>query len=321
MSRLCTQRLHGITRCGHPFLAVPKGGRVCTTQLYGRPPVSVRISAAFHSSLLCNFSHATSTAIEKMQQNIKPAVITVGDELVLGEREHNNNEKFMIQLLKSRGAAPRLCVQVGDRIDDISDLISYLKDKDYWPIFIAGGLGATHDDLTREGVASGLGVRSVNNEECFAILSKKYKTTPERFNEQRQRMAILPEGCKLIGNPVGAPGFSIQGVYAYPGFPRMMNPMMTETINSLFPDAVDFITYDLYLETVEATVALEVEEFSKRWHGIGSIGIYPSNMNYSKMVKLRLRYPSSETGVRDDFDAMVRDIEARLGLAAKEVVR
>ncbi|KNC86395.1 hypothetical protein SARC_01445 [Sphaeroforma arctica JP610] len=268
-----------------------------------------------HTTQRLAFSHATSLAKAATQKTIKPAVITVGDELVLGEREHNNNEKWMIKMLTSRGAAPRLCTQVGDRVDDIASIIAFLKKSDYWPIFVSGGLGGTHDDKTREGVATSLNVPCERNEECWNILDIKYKNLPAGFNEQRQRMSSLPRGCTLIRNPVGAPGFSIDGIYAYPGFPRMLHPMMEETVNSLFPDIVDFTTLDVHLETVEAAIAKEVEEFSERWQGVGSIGIYPSNASFG-MVKLRLRYPADNEDVRADFDAMVKDMQCRLGVEA-----
>jgi hypothetical protein len=40
-------------------------------------------------------------------------------------------------------------------------------------------------------------------------------------------MAQLPRGCVLLANPIGAPGFAIGGVYAFPGFPTMLQPMAT----------------------------------------------------------------------------------------------
>lgn len=140
-----------------------------------------------------------------------PCVCTVGDELLFGERESNGNERFMLRALHARGTPAALAAQLPDSPDTIAQFIRFAKEQGWSPIFVSGGLGGTHDDRTREAVALALGVPLTRHAECFDILSESFKRREIEFTPQRQRMADLPEGCNLIANPVGAPGFSIDG--------------------------------------------------------------------------------------------------------------
>jgi molybdopterin-biosynthesis enzyme MoeA-like protein len=46
------------------------------------------------------------------QQRFSPAVVTVGDELVMGERPTNNNERWLCAQLTERGHPARVVMQV-----------------------------------------------------------------------------------------------------------------------------------------------------------------------------------------------------------------
>ena len=42
----------------------------------------------------------------------------------------------------------------------------------------------------------------------------------------RLRMARIPAGATLIGNPIGPQGFQVQNVYVMAGIPRVMQAMI-----------------------------------------------------------------------------------------------
>lgn len=148
-----------------------------------------------------------------------PCVCTVGDELLYGERESNGNERYILRALHERGTPAVMASQLPDDPEIIAKFIRFAREQHLSPIFIAGGLGGTHDDKTREAVALALDLPLTRHAECFEILTESFQRRDIEFTPQRQRMADLPDGCSLIENSVGAPGFAIDGIYAFPGFP------------------------------------------------------------------------------------------------------
>ncbi len=153
---------------------------------------------------------------------IRPAVVTVGDELMFGERP-NDNQQWLLEALQERGHPAELALTLPDAVAIIAVWLRTLLREHCFPVLVSGGLGGTHDDCTREGIANTLQVPLTRHHDCFEILAAKYG---EQFTAGRQRMAMLPEGCELIANPIGAPGFFLAGVYAFPGFPNMLRPMV-----------------------------------------------------------------------------------------------
>jgi molybdopterin-biosynthesis enzyme MoeA-like protein len=105
---------------------------------------------------------------------VKPAVLTVGDELVSGDRQHNGNERWLLSQLYERGHPADIAMQLRDDAEQIGEYVRLLRSNGHFPILVAGGLGGTHDDKTREGVARALGVPLETHSECDSILSARY---------------------------------------------------------------------------------------------------------------------------------------------------
>ena len=110
-------------------------------------------------------------------------------------------------------------------------------------------------------------------------------------------MAMLPQGCALIDNPVGAPGFSIGGIFAFPGFPKMLQPMFTNVLAQLEAatdksSGGDFSllrTQEAELATSEGVIADIVETWAAA-HPDLKVGIYPSNAHLNRRCKLVMRF-------------------------------
>jgi molybdopterin-biosynthesis enzyme MoeA-like protein len=103
----------------------------------------------------------------------------------------------------------------------------------YTYVFISGGIGPTHDDITAECVAQAFGVPWEIDERARAILRTNYKSDDE-LTPARLRMATLPRGSELIPNPISkAPGFKIGNVYVMAGMPRILQAMFDAVASSL----------------------------------------------------------------------------------------
>ncbi len=252
-------------------------------------------------------SDVEKDSMESLDTVWKPAVVTVGQEVLYGERA-NDNLTWLLRTFVSFGHPAVVAMVLPDDERIIGDHIAILVHHEYRPIFVSGGIGGTHDDRTRQGIALGLGRPLVRHEECFQRLARRYG---RKFTEQRQRMAWLPEGAALIDNPIGAPGFSVDFIYAFPGFPEMLHPMAQETLTRLFGPAVSVGTQvlELTLGVSEGVIAEEVERFALE-HPNVQIGLYPSLNPQGATVTVRCRHlnatPKEWAAVEDFLRSLER---------------
>jgi len=79
---------------------------------------------------------------------IKIEIITIGDELLIGQIVDSNSTWIAQQCSNIIGIKPSWFSTVGDNYDDITNAIQ-LAYKRADVIFISGGLGPTNDDITK----------------------------------------------------------------------------------------------------------------------------------------------------------------------------
>jgi molybdopterin-biosynthesis enzyme MoeA-like protein len=234
---------------------------------------------------------------------LSPAVITVGDELVWGELA-NGNQQWILQWLKEQNQPAGIAMTLPDVQDTIAKWLRDLH-KEFHPLIVSGGIGGTHDDCTRQAIAQSLRIPIICHPECYSILEKKYH---KRFNEARARMADLPEGCALIENIQGAPGFYIQGIFAFPGFPSMLKAMLPTTLPIWKKSTAEWKTQEIILDIPEGDAAMAVEKFSKEWP-TARLGIYAHSLQHAtRRVTLRLRYPAKASHVQKAFEELVHQL-------------
>src|SRR6187549_3882066 len=89
-------------------------------------------------------------------------VIAVGTELLLGQIV-DTNSAFIGEQLAAHGFDSLLQVKVGDNLARVEVVLRRaLADAD--AVIMCGGLGPTHDDLTREAIAAVMGVDLARDE-------------------------------------------------------------------------------------------------------------------------------------------------------------
>ena len=161
------------------------------------------------------------------------AIITVGDELVGGDRV-DTNSAWLSQELLELGLVPAFHLSLPD---DRAAIAGALRDAagrvDL--ILVTGGLGPTEDDLSRQALADALGEELVNDADALAALQARFAKRgiemPRRNVLQTQR----PASATMIPNGNGtAPGLaaSIENcpVFVMPGVPGEMKLMWRERV-------------------------------------------------------------------------------------------
>ncbi|MFP5489698.1 MAG: molybdopterin-binding protein, partial [Acidimicrobiia bacterium] len=83
-------------------------------------------------------------------------VLAVGTELLLGQII-DSNSAWMGEQLAAHGFDSLLQVKVGDNRARITSVLRRMLD-DADAVIMCGGLGPTHDDLTRDAIAEVMGV-------------------------------------------------------------------------------------------------------------------------------------------------------------------
>lgn len=139
-------------------------------------------------------------------------ILCIGNELLSGITLNTNAHWICSQIEKAGGTVVRVTV-VRDELDAISKAVKEtLVERKPSILVTTGGLGATYDDMTLEGVARALGSKVVLDRRAAEMLKNSYKrrNLHYRINKVRLKMATIPEGSTPIENPVGsAPSVTI----------------------------------------------------------------------------------------------------------------
>jgi molybdenum cofactor synthesis domain-containing protein len=200
---------------------------------------------------------------------VQAAVLTIGNELVSGDVP-NTNGSWLAKRLAPLGVSVRMLAALPDEIEQIAEFV-----RDEAPrvdfLLVTGGLGGTPDDLTREAVAHAFDVPQVEVPELAADLRARFTRDPE----YAARWAMLPEGSRPLVNPLGgAPGFTIENVYALPGLPPEMEAMF-DAVAEEFRRGSPIGAWRRVYRTRESEIAPAMVEAGERWPGV-LIGSYPT---------------------------------------------
>jgi nicotinamide-nucleotide amidase len=160
-------------------------------------------------------------------------IITIGDELMIGQ-VLNTNSSFIASELTKIGVTIQRIISIPDREQDIIlTLNSCLASSDI--IIITGGLGPTSDDITKGTLAAYFGGNLKIHEESYKQLEFFFKTRRAKISERNMKQAELPDNCIVLPNKNGtAPGMLFyqnnKPVFSLPGVPFEMKALIMEEV-------------------------------------------------------------------------------------------
>src|SRR5579872_6954203 len=166
--------------------------------------------------------------------NIVASIITIGDELLIGQVV-DTNSAWMAQELNKAGIWVTHRVAVGDDRDSIRQALDE-EARRASIILITGGLGPTADDITKPVLLEYFGGRMVVDEGALANVKWIFERILKRpMIERNLQQAEVPDTCTVIPNRRGtAPGmwFEKEGriFVSMPGVPHEMKGMMTDDV-------------------------------------------------------------------------------------------
>lgn len=161
---------------------------------------------------------------------MRAAIVTVGSELTEGLRIDTNTAEIA-RALAPRGFRVSIAASVGDDVTRLAELLANLC-ADHDLVVTTGGLGPTHDDITREAASRALGRPLVRDRRLTTLLEPviaRHKD-PEAASQVLNQADVI-EGAEVIDPTTGtAPGLVVPAPAGFlallPGPPSEMRPML-----------------------------------------------------------------------------------------------
>ncbi|MHB8439891.1 MAG: competence/damage-inducible protein A [Acidimicrobiales bacterium] len=160
-------------------------------------------------------------------------IVAVGTELLLGQIADTNSQ-WLGEQLALAGVDSHFHQAVGDnRARIVLALRTALARSD--GVIVSGGLGPTHDDITREAIAEVMNVPLRRDETIVAAIAQLFSSRGRQMPDSNSRQADVPEGATIIEQRLGtAPGLVCpvgnKVVYAMPGVPYELMEMTTRAV-------------------------------------------------------------------------------------------
>ncbi len=165
---------------------------------------------------------------------IKASIITIGDELLIGQ-VIDTNSAWMAQELNKIGIPVLRRVAVGDNWDEIWKALDE-ESKNTSIVFITGGLGPTADDITKPLLCKYFNGKMTVNQEALDNVTMLFEKVFKRpLTDRNRKQAEVPDTCKVIINKRGtAPCMWFEKdktiFVSLPGVPHEMKGLMEDEI-------------------------------------------------------------------------------------------
>lgn len=165
---------------------------------------------------------------------IKVSIITIGDELLIGQ-VIDTNSAWMAQALNKAGIKVNRRVAVGDDWNEIWKALDEESEKAD-VILITGGLGPTADDITKPLLCEYFNGKMIVSQEALDNVIHIFENIHKRpVTERNRKQAEVPDTCKVIVNKRGtAPCMWFEKdkkiFVSMPGVPHEMKGLMEDNI-------------------------------------------------------------------------------------------
>jgi molybdenum cofactor synthesis domain-containing protein len=197
------------------------------------------------------------------------AVLVVGNE-VLSAKIADENGPYAARRLREAGVQLTALLTLPDRLDLLEEAVARERRRVDW-LFTSGGVGPTHDDVTVLAVARALGRGVVREPRLAANVRRWYARRGAEPPEAAFRMADVPEGTRLVGDP-SFPVMTVENVVMLPGPPQFFRGQFEAFVAELA--SPPFRIGRVYLAVSEDSFAVVLDRVA-RDHPDVDIGSYP----------------------------------------------
>ncbi len=165
---------------------------------------------------------------------MKIAIITIGDEILIGQIE-NRNATWIAQQCTEIGASVVHQTVVGDDAASLKRELDVARSH-AGVIITTGGLGPTHDDITKQTLVDYVGDELTLSQTWLDLLKRRSMQRGRELSARNAEQAMVPRTATVLPNPIGtapgllfalsAPGLPDCKCYSLPGVPSEMKAIM-----------------------------------------------------------------------------------------------
>ncbi len=250
------------------------------------------------------------------QQAIYASIITIGDELLIGQTI-DTNSAWMAQELNKIGVWVKRRVAVGDTREDIWQALDE-ESESAQIILITGGLGPTADDITKPLLCDYFGGKMVVDEIVLEHLTAIFRRLNRPIIERNMKQAEVPDVCTVLMNKRGtAPGMLFRKgncIYiSMPGVPHEMKGIMTDEVLPLLlrEYKMPFILHRTLL-TAGVGESFLAEKISE-WEEALPQGVKLAYLPNYGMVRLRLTATGTDKdGLNKQLDQLFAELQQQV---------
>lgn len=159
------------------------------------------------------------------------SIISIGDEVLIGQ-VINRNAAWLAEELTLIGCSMVEHVTIGDVASQLTATLDRLR-----PlcdvVVMTGGLGPTHDDITKDVLTAYTGDQLVVSEAWLSHLHAWMRERGREVTERNAGQALVPSRAKVLPNPIGtAPGLLLDHhdctFVMLPGVPKEMQEITAQ---------------------------------------------------------------------------------------------
>jgi molybdenum cofactor synthesis domain-containing protein len=209
-------------------------------------------------------------------------IVVIGNEILSGKTV-DSNSAFLARELRQLGVTLKRVVVIPDELDVIADTVRAFHQQ-FDVVFTSGGVGPTHDDITIEGVARGLGRRVI----VHPVLEGKIREylNGKAANAAHLKMAEVPEGAELLmDDKLRFPTIKLENIYILPGIPEILQQKFFSIKNRFTVDP--YYLKVIYTNELESTIAVHLDTTLREYPDL-LLGSYPKIGDAAYRVKLTL---------------------------------
>ena len=163
---------------------------------------------------------------------MKAEIITIGDEILIGQII-NTNSSWLANQLVNNGIECTKISTVGDNSESIKNALTNL-DQETELTIITGGLGPTNDDITKKVLCEIFEDDLILNNHVLNDITDFFKRKKRsKILDLNKNQALVPSKAKIIRNSIGtAPGIwfkkNNKNILALPGVPYEMKHLFKD---------------------------------------------------------------------------------------------
>jgi nicotinamide-nucleotide amidase len=250
---------------------------------------------------------------------MKAYLISIGDELLIGQTI-NTNVSFIGNLISDNNISIIKSTVIGDDIKIILDELELASSRANI-VICTGGLGPTHDDVTRNAFVQYFKTELVQNDEVLGDIKNMLKRRGREMKKTHEDQAMVPKIADVIRNENGtAPGYWIEKdkkiFIVMPGVPYEMKSMMN---NYVIPKLIEkmgtpkeFIK-KVTLQTTglpESIVAERLGDINELLHG-AQLAFLPNQYGVRLRVTVKSKIEEEANNHLLEIEQKIRSIVGR----------